>query len=253
MLCLSHMKSTEWIEPEGSIDNIPKVLEPIIESTIEICKNSFGDTLYAVYVHGSAARGDWQFGKSDIDTVVFVTSRPNDSSNESYKKLIGELSDTQSLVPYIDAHAIVMPELHDTKNIGSIITLQACGVCVWGKAINLTTYLPNKTAAIAAYVANMKKRVKDSISSQRNSANPPLLSRRLAKFGIRTLVYGAVSNGAKLKTSLDDQIDLIEEYLPESSALAHELLQITQDDGAQVSRSAKLLEIAIQHCEKTTN
>lgn len=229
-------------------DNIPQQLRPLLGRVIEVYLESYGEALTAIYVHGSAVRGDWQPGKSDLDTVAF-TSRP--MPEEAYaqrRELIDGINKSQDLVTYVEAYVVDMSELSNGNRESSILTLAACGVCVWGKPIDFTRYLPSKREILDHFVRRKEDRIKkykEGALDPSSTNNAVLLTRRYAKQGIRTLACIAVSRGALLHTGLTKQLEDIHEFAVEHLRLAVELQTLANSGEDNLDLAFALLEKSV--------
>jgi predicted nucleotidyltransferase len=67
-----------YICNDASLDLLPDGLRPLVDATIEVYRDHLGDDLHGVYLRGSAVRGTFVWGVSDLDTWA-VSRRPIDT------------------------------------------------------------------------------------------------------------------------------------------------------------------------------
>lgn len=234
---------------KSSAENIPEVLKPLVDKTIQAYLDSHADDLVAIYVHGSAVRGDWQAGKSDLDTCCIIKKISDEERYEKRRKLIDEINQSQDVVPYVEAYAMPTEELGTDGRKGDTVSLAATGVCVWGEPIDFAPYLPTTEEFTNNFIKSKRKYLNDLVIAEIKSREQ--VSRRTAKFAVRTMTCVALLRGAELSTAFTDQIKMIEKYVPElEGKFTANAIELIESDSQEVESAIKLLEQAIQNCQE---
>jgi hypothetical protein len=119
------MSAVQWV-----IDGLPEQTQKILRSYVQDVAETFGDRLEAVLLYGSAVRGDFLPGRSNVNVLLFLSSY-DVSLLRQYAAVHAKWSKEQVVAPLfltkddLQASAFVFPlEYHD---------IQECHRVLWGQ------------------------------------------------------------------------------------------------------------------------
>jgi hypothetical protein len=233
-----------------SVDNIPAALQPLLDEIIALYQQVFGQRLLSVYVHGSASRGDWKPGKSDLDTFA-VVAEPATPAEEALLLAYSErFSREQAIVSTVELTVIDKATLISQSYRSNILNLKLVltGVCVWGEAIDFMQHLPSNEVSFGQYTHQGQQYIEDyrqhppSVPTEQEGLR---LTRRYAKRAVRIINLMAVLRGAALRTAIPLQYLDIKQYVPEAAELMPVIKQMCAGEINDPARAVGALQASI--------
>lgn len=119
------MSVAQWV-----IDGLPEPTQKLLRSYVQEVTNAFGDQLEALLLYGSAVRGEFLPGRSNLNVLLFVSSYEVPLLKQ-YAALHAKWSKEQVVAPLfltkddLQASAVVFPlEYHD---------IHECHRVLWGQ------------------------------------------------------------------------------------------------------------------------
>lgn len=211
------MKSVAW-KNTAHINNVPSELRTLMPKLIATYQDYYGQTLRAVYINGSAVRGEWKPG-SDLDIVGFVSGDANPDDPKLAELLSGALQESSLPISHIDPFTITDAiRANPSPRIAYRLMIIALdGLRVWGEAIDLQTAVPSDPAEFCSRLYFDFKSASeryplmvfdDSKAMQQRAKRVPKLVLRLAN-GI------AVLKGAPFSSSYQTSLEHIRQWAPE--------------------------------------
>ncbi|MGC1176856.1 MAG: nucleotidyltransferase domain-containing protein [Candidatus Saccharimonadales bacterium] len=221
---------------------LPPALQPLVEQLIVLYRKHYGDNLTAIYINGSATRGDWKPG-SDIDIIGF-TKIQDAQADKSFFKALPDIRKDITSEDIVEIEALTIGEmefkLNKPKIIYRLMILALDGTCIWGTPYDFSFAVPaNPQEFVSRINLTYKNSWLKNTTTRRAYQHPEGLhgwTKRSAKAGVR-LAHGiAMLHGAPFEASYAAKLRSIKQFTPElyeraceCEALRHKAI-FTYDD-----------------------
>ena len=157
-----------YLVGEASKDKIQEKLRPVLDEGIRIAQEKLGSNLDGVYIRGSAAKGGFVSGISDLDFQFVVKVKPDDAFREDIKKT---LETGREKYPYI---LKISDGLRTVKNFtkGTSPINKYQSVCLWGedRTKELPSLRPGKETIV--HLNTILTETKQAMSDIERSTQP---------------------------------------------------------------------------------
>ncbi len=120
-----------YLISEVSKDKIQSDLWPTINECIEIAKDILGQHLHSIYLRGSAAKGQFIAGISDLDMEFILNVLPDEAIKKEFKTKIEEVQNKNPEITKIEKQLILLAEYTKEND-----PLRLQSVCLYGEDLN---------------------------------------------------------------------------------------------------------------------
>jgi len=90
--------------------SLPPEVDQVTRSFLSLSDDALPGVIEGLYLHGSLGFGEWYDGRSDIDYVAVLASRPDDATVDALKRVHAEIA-TQFPLPPFDGFHITWADL----------------------------------------------------------------------------------------------------------------------------------------------
>lgn len=229
-----------------SSDLIPDELNPIIREVIGTFRQIFGIRLQSVYLMGSACRGDYTPGLSDVDlTAIVKDSNPQDSDLVKQQQ---EALRKKFKLEKLDLDIYDLNVLNKNDYMQFFIIVDS--LPVWGKKYKTTLTFPQSWEGLARMLALpiLKKRQKankilEEMKSGKNNIDIAYWGRYYAKKAIRLANCVVIKQTKQYNPNLKTMTSLINKNIPEISLPVKRLSQFRKTPPATVAGFSEILNL----------
>lgn len=123
---------------DSSLELLPEGLQPLVDECIGIYRQHLGDRLHSVYLRGSAVRGTFVPGVSDLDTLALTHDALEGEGrvvSEPYAAHRERLDGEWPQVMRVELYHTPIPRIQLPERRFARMLLATQGVIVWGKDI----------------------------------------------------------------------------------------------------------------------
>ncbi|MBW4061749.1 hypothetical protein HJC99_04245 [Candidatus Saccharibacteria bacterium] len=222
-----------------ALSSVPVRFRPVMEAVAEAVFTIFDEQIEAFYTVGSAPRGDFIDGSSDIDFRCILSEDASDDQVELWiaqKKLLASKFD-------YDVELMLLPKAR-LDNLGVLqFVIVRDGVLIFGRPYQPTMMFPPRGFKLAQFLSqNMPRQLAEASaaidSPDINPGDYARISRWIAKVGIRLGANLAIAKGEAFRASIHEQTDFAIHKVPALAEPIRALFEIylhPSDTKAQLS------------------
>ncbi len=218
MLMLEAIKTVPSIK---TISDIEQKSAATLKGLVSLLQEAVGEDLVALYVTGSMARGDFNFGLSDVNLVIVL--RDVTTTSKANLKVLIEAPAKQWGIP-TDTQIFLESEFKTKENERTRFICKTDGMQIFG--LNLLQYepLPNKSYKLAWLLnsdfkdklAKHRAWIESQPSIDPSSKRAALVARDLAKSAYRMAFGQVIGNHTVYTSSFKEMRRLFQYYTPEN-------------------------------------
>ena len=212
--------SPTYVENRSSAEKIPDSVRPVIDQSKQLYHEVFGDHLVSLYLEGSAGRGDYVPGLSDVDLVGIVDRLRTEADLEALSQ------GRQQIIDATDLHKLDLGtselSLLEQKPRAQFI-LAVDGVLLDGQRYHPTAQFPPIGPELARFLdAPIPKRIKaahERLAKVQAGEKLDLAfwSRWIAKQTMRLGLGVAMTRRAVYTANMAEMPNVVKEVVPEIS------------------------------------
>jgi predicted nucleotidyltransferase len=239
------VNSAVVVKNECSRDKIEPRFEPLIAVAIATYKSVFGVALLNVRLMGSVARGE-AGPHSDIDFIAVLDAEPGEDQLLRLKQCEVELRHAHPQVARVDLEAVPRKGLHPFRQfVFATDSLSVFGTDnysghsqTWDRQALALLVTPDLAGIVESYTDAV------SNSAVNDAERLRFFSRIIGKDILKCCRRTALLRGAAYERSIGKIYRQLLEYMPEQSALLHELHDLYQQPSSDRARLLRALEQA---------